>query len=124
MHTRQELLDMLKLEEAAVAARGFPASRQAPHHHLAPFRDSITCLNFGREVPPEPCDQCWLMNFVPVGYDPNVIPCHQIPLNPAGETVISLKARGDWKRLEQSVLVWLRGEIAKRSSSESTESIG
>ena len=115
LHTRQELLDMLKLEEATVAARGFPPSPDPPHHHLEPFRDSITCL-IGREAPQEPCDQCWLINYVPAGHDPHVIPCHQIPLNQEGETVGSLKARGDWKRLEHSVLAWLRGEIAKLAS--------
>jgi len=113
LHTRQELLDMLKLEEAAVAARGFPPSLGDPHHHLEPFRDSITCLNFEREAPPEPCEQCWLMNFVPAGYDPDVLPCHQIPLNQQGETVVSLESDGDPERLRVEILGWLRGEIAR-----------
>jgi hypothetical protein len=119
-HTRQELLDMLKLEEAAVAARGFPLSPDPPHHRLEPFRDSITCLNFEREAPQEPCDQCWLSNYVPAGHDPNVFPCHQIPLNQEGETVRSLESGGNPQRLRREVLGWIRGEIA-RLEGESAE---
>jgi hypothetical protein len=120
-HTRQELLDMLKLEEAAVAARGFPPSPDAPHRHLQPFRDSITCLNFEHEGAQEPCEQCWLANYVPSGHDPNVMLCHQIPLNEKGETVHSLETGGDDPhRLRQEVLGWIRGEIA-RLEAESTE---
>ena len=115
-HTRQELLDMLKLEEAAVAARGFPPAPDPPHHHLEPFRDSITCLNFEREGPQEPCEQCWLMNYVPSGYDPNVMLCHQIPLNQEGETVHSLESGGNSHRLRHEVLGWIRSEIAKLES--------
>lgn len=112
LHTRQELLDMLKLEEVVAAARGFPPSPEKPHHPLEPFRDSITCLKFGREAL-EPCEECWLMNFVPAGYDPSVFPCHQIPLNQQGETVHSLESRGDPERLRVEVLGWLRDKIAK-----------
>ncbi len=104
---------MLRLEEVAVAACGFPPSPSAPHQHLKPFRDSITCLYFLQENPQGQCEQCWLASFVPAEYDPRALPCHQIPLNQQGETVLSLEARGDPERLKTEVLGWIRGEIAK-----------
>lgn len=103
-HSREELLVMLKLEEAVVAAVGYVRKQ--------PFRDSLTCLDFGRESL-EPCDQCWLMDFVPPEYHQNALPCHQISLNQNGETVASLVAAGDRERLKQAILAWLRGAIAK-----------
>ena len=112
LRTRKELLDLLKLEEAAVAARGFVPLPGEPDHHLEPFRDSLTCLKFGREAL-EPCDQCWLMNYVPAESDPDLLPCHQIPLNQQGETVVLLESRGDLVRLGQAVLAWLRSKIAQ-----------
>jgi hypothetical protein len=109
--TRQELLDMLKIEEAVVSTKGFRAASRRGNSYFEPFRDSITCLNFSRETP-EPCEHCWLMAFVPENYDEKAVPCHQIPMNPAGETVVSLKSQGDVDHMEQEVLRWLRNKIA------------
>ena len=106
-HSREkleELLVMLKLEEAVVTAVGYLRNR--------PFRDSITCVDFGRESL-EPCDGCWLMSFVPREYHQNALPCHQISLNQNGESVASLASAGDRERLKQAILAWLRGTIAK-----------
>ncbi len=101
---------MLKLEESLVAEGGYHPTARRPQ--LQFFRDSITCLTFGHEEL-EPCDQGWLMNFVPPDANPNVIPCHQIALNQNGDTVASLEAAGDRERLEQAILAWLRSAIAK-----------
>lgn len=114
-HSREkleELLKILKLEEALVAAGGYRASARRPHPR--PFLDSITtsCLQFGSGAL-ESCDQCWLMEFVPRDHHPNALVCHQIPLNQNGDTVASLEATGDHERLEQAILAWLRGTIAK-----------
>ena len=109
---RKQLLDVLKIEEAFVSTRGFRGSARTSNLYFEPFKDSITCLNFGRETL-ESCDQCWLMEFVPRDYQENALPCHQIPMDHAGETVVSLESRGDIVRLEQTVLTWLRSKIAQ-----------
>ena len=109
---RKQLLDVLKIEEAVVSTRGFRGSARTPNLYFEPFKDSITCLNFGRETL-ESCDQCWLMEFVPRDYQENALPCHQIPMDDEGGTVVSLESRGDIVRLEQSVLTWLRSKIAQ-----------
>jgi hypothetical protein len=53
------------------------------------------------------------MEFVPEDFHNKALPCHQIPMNREGETIVSLKAGGDIARLEQSVLSWLRKKIAQ-----------
>ena len=107
----EDLLTMLKLEEAEVATVGYRPYPRAPQLRVEPFRDSITCLAFAREEL-EPCDNCWLMDFIPSNYHDKALPCHQIPLNEKGETVATIEATGDYERLEKAVLAWLRGRIA------------
>ena len=109
---RKQVLDMLRLEEAVVSAKGLRAGPRIGKRYFEPFKDSLTCLNFSHECP-EPCDECWLMEFVPHDYHEKALPCHQIPMNQAGETVVSLKSVGDVTRLEQTVLSWLRNKIAQ-----------
>lgn len=109
---RKQVLDMLRLEESVVSAKGLRAGPRIGKRYFEPFKDSMTCLNFSHECP-EPCDECWLMEFVPEDFHDKALPCHQIPMNDKGETVVMLKARGDLPRLEQTVLAWLRNKIAE-----------
>jgi hypothetical protein len=109
---RKQVLDMLRLEEAVVSANGLRAGPRIGKRYFEPFKDSMTCLNFSHECP-EPCDECWLMEFVPEDFHDKALPCHQIPMDDKGETVVSLKARGDIALLEQTVLSWLRKKIAQ-----------
>lgn len=109
---RKQLLDMLKLEESVVSAKGLRAGPHTGKPYFEPFKESLTCLNFSHESL-EPCDECWLMEFVPDNYHDKALPCHQIPMNHEGETVVSLKSGGDIARLEQTVLSWLRKRIAQ-----------
>lgn len=109
---RKQLLDMLKLEEAVVSAKGLRAGPRIGKRYFEPFKDSMTCLNFSHECP-EPCNECWLMEFVPEDFHDKALPCHQIPMDSQGETVVTLKARGDIPTLEQTVLSWLRKKIAE-----------
>jgi hypothetical protein len=108
----EQVLDMLRLEESVVAAKGLRAGPRIGKRYFEPFKDSMTCLNFSRESL-EPCDECWLMEFVPEDYHDKALACHQIPMNHAGETIVSLKTRGDIARLEQTVLSWIRNRIAE-----------
>lgn len=108
----EDLLNMLKLEENTAATVGYGATARDPQRHLEPFQDSITCLQFAHETL-EPCDECWLMKFVPPDYDENTVPCHQIPLNEQGDTVMSLEAAGDQERLRKAILAWVRDSAAK-----------
>ena len=117
------LLDMLKLEEAVVSAKGLRAGPRIGKRYFEPFKDSMTCLNFSRESL-EPCDECWLMEFVPEDFHDKALACHQIPLNGKGETVVTLKAREDIPTLEQTVLAWLRRKIAELEAELGKEAEG
>jgi hypothetical protein len=120
---RKQLLDMLKLEEAVVSAKGLRAGPRIGKRYFEPFKDSMTCLNFSRESL-EPCNECWLMEFVPEDFNDKALVCHQIPMNEKGETVVSLKARGDIALLEQTVLSWLRKKIAEVEQELGEEAAG
>lgn len=109
---RKQLLDMLKLEESVVSAKGLRAGPRIGKRYFEPFKDSMTCLNFSRESL-EPCEECWLMEFVPEDFHDKALACHQIPMDDKGETIVMLKARDDIPTLEQTVLSWLRRKIAE-----------
>jgi hypothetical protein len=54
-----------------------------------------------------------LIDFVPDSKRQEDVPCHHIPLSPAGETVATMEARDRQKHLEEAVIVWLRAVIAR-----------
>ena len=75
------------------------------------FQDSPSCLNYGLPARERPCSECWLINFVPAENRGKAVPCHHIPLNERGDTVATLKGRGDPPGVRESVLGWLRRQI-------------
>jgi len=120
---QQRLLDMLKLEESVVSVNGLRAGPRIGKRYFEPFKDSMTCLNFSHECP-EPCNECWLMEFVPEDFHDKALPCHQIPMDSKGETIVMLKERGDIPTLEQTVLSWLRMKIAEIEQELGKEAAG
>ena len=116
--SREDLLEKLKLEHTVAVSGGYGAPAGSPRESLTPFRDSVSCLNFGRKEgePLEPCDRCWLMNFVPHEQQSQPFPCHHILLNEKGETVASLGATGDHDRLQEALVGWLHRNIVKLES--------
>lgn len=113
--SRKELLEMLKLEMGMVADGGYGASVRTPRREPAYFRDSVVCLNFGKKEDEtwEACDRCWLLQFVPSEHRQRILPCHYIPLNQKGETLVSLETAGDRERREQVLHGWLRATIER-----------
>lgn len=104
---RHEIIEKLKLELNILKDGGYGRSVRTPHIQPAYLRDSVTCLNFGRLKDREPCDHCFLMDFVPQENSGLELPCHYIPLNEQGDTLASLDARGETERLEQALAEWL-----------------
>ncbi len=111
--SREEVLEMLKLELSIVADGGYGSSVRPPRVIPRHFRDSDVCLNFEKKEDPEPCDRCWLMNFVPPEHQKRELPCHHIPLNELGETVASLEVSGQRDCVEKAILEWLHAAIGK-----------
>lgn len=118
--TSSELVEKLKLEMSILADGGHGRSVRTPWRAMEYFRDSVTCLNFGKAKRVHQRAECLLSEFVNSSHKNDAIPCHLIPLNPQGETIESLLRTGDLKKLEELLLDWLDRTI-RRLETESTE---
>jgi hypothetical protein len=108
---KREMIEKLKLEIAMVERGGYNPSVRDPRTDPRIFRDSITCLNVGLEHKKEPCSECFLIQFVPREHWDKEEPCHYIPLNSRGDTVVSLE--NDPDRLQAALLGWLYTTLAR-----------
>jgi hypothetical protein len=77
------------------------------------FQDSLTCLNFDATKPRKPCNECVLMQLVPLDSRNRKIPCRYIPLGEQGETVDFFYSYGTQEELEVVVARWLKTTIAR-----------
>lgn len=66
----------------------------------------LECESNGKECKRKDCS-LWLSS-VPLQSRNEKYPCHHISLNSHGETIDSIRKTGDMKRLEQTVLDWLK----------------
>jgi hypothetical protein len=110
---KRELLETLKAELSFIEQGGYGRSVRTPWKPTAIFQDSLSCLNFGDPHRSQPCDECWLMQFVPPERHAENVPCHHIPLNERGETVAQLELREDQARLEETLKNWLCATIRR-----------
>lgn len=104
---KTELLKKLEFELAFIEAGGYGRSVRTPHTPTVPFRDSLTCLNFGDPLRSHPCSECSLMQFVPESAKSEDVPCHHIPLDPESRTIDTLDAND----AEETLKRWLRSQI-------------
>lgn len=111
---RLETIEKLKLEMSILKDGGYGRSVRTPRVEPTYLRDTITCLNYGRqEEEREPCERCFLMEFVPPEHAQLELPCHHIPLNASGDTIASLRDKGKREQLEQALLEWLDNTIRR-----------
>ncbi|HYJ45158.1 MAG TPA: hypothetical protein VEV81_01000 [Pyrinomonadaceae bacterium] len=107
----RDILELLYEELDFLEKGGYGRSVRTPWQPTSVFQDSLSCLNFGYPYRAHPCGQCSLIDFVPPEGRGEVVPCHQIPLNAAGETIESLEAEENQQKLEESVKGWIRTKI-------------
>jgi hypothetical protein len=79
----------------------------------SPFLGTFACINYGDPLRRHACRECGLMQFVPEDKLNEEFPCHSIPLNASGETIASLIAKNDQRRLVITLQHWLRSTIAR-----------
>lgn len=108
---KKEMIEHLKLEIQVIEKGGYSPSVRNPRQDPRIFRDSVSCLNLGLEQKQHPCTECFLMEFVPPEHRNSEEPCHRIPLNARGDTVLTLNADRD--KLQAALLAWLRQTVAK-----------
>ncbi len=107
----RDILEVLKEELEFIEQGGYGHSVRTPWKPTSIFQDSLSCLNFGYPYRAHPCTECHLVDFVPTEERGAVVPCHQIPLNEAGETIETLEMADNQQKLETSVKNWLRAKI-------------
>ena len=82
----RETLEKLRFELAFLELGGYHRSVRDPRHELAIFQESPVCPNYAAEDKTTPCEECFLMPFVPAEKAGESVPCHHIPLNAGGDT--------------------------------------
>jgi hypothetical protein len=108
-----ELLKMFQFELRFLEDGGYGRSPRTPWRASYVFEDSPTCLNFDDATRPHPCNECPLMEFVPLQFRGESAPCRFIPLTEAGETVDHFYRSGTQMELEGALACWLRKEIQR-----------
>lgn len=107
----RDILELLYEELDFIEKGGYGRSVKTPWKPTSVFQDSLSCLNYGYPYKAHPCSACSLMNFVPIDGRTQIIPCHQIPLNEAGDTIETLETEENQQKMEESVKTWLRLRI-------------
>jgi hypothetical protein len=110
---QRDILEVLKFELNFLEQGGYGRSVRTPWKPTSVFQDSVTCINFNDPERPHPCSQCLLSDFVPADAQSESVPCHHIPLNPAGETVESMERQAHQVEMEEAVKNWLRATIQR-----------
>lgn len=100
-----DVLDILRLELEFLELGLYRAP--TPGRPLLIFQDSPTCPRYGALA----CPNCVLMQFVPPERRSELVPCHEIRLNDACETVDSLSRTGTQEELEEALKNWLTATI-------------
>jgi hypothetical protein len=104
-------LEVFKAELDFIEKGGYGRSVQTPWKPTSSFRDSLSCLNFGDPNQSHPCNECLLIDFVPLEARAQSMPCHYIPLNQRRETVAAIEQSATQQELEESIKTWLRERI-------------
>ena len=105
----RDIVSILKSELDFLEKGGYGRSVRTPWLSTSIFQDSPSCFCFPFH---EHNDACVLMQFVPPERRAEVLPCHHIPLNKAGDTVTLLEYVGTQGETEDLVKSWLREKIA------------
>ena len=113
------LLAALQDELAFFEAGGYGHKFRSSWRPTLVVRDSPTCLN-SRSASTRPCPDCVLFPLVPEDKKHWLMPCHQVPLNAAGETISSLYATTSQEKLDEVFRHWLRATIQKIEEREAT----
>jgi hypothetical protein len=108
-----DVLELLKFELKFLEDGGYGRSPHTPRREPLMLEDSPSCLNFGEPEKPDPCSECWMMDFVPEAHKSRNVPCRFIPLTEKGETLDDFYRRGNQLQMEEALGAWLQAEIER-----------
>jgi hypothetical protein len=114
----RHLIEVLRCELSSLEQGGDEKSTQPGRRLHSPFRDTQICLNFGNPLRPHACHECFLYDRVPEEARTENVPCHYIPLDPAGHRMIDFLKAGEKAELERVLKIWLRRAIEELSWGE------
>jgi hypothetical protein len=107
----REILEVLQSELDFIEKGGYGRSVRTPWLPKSIFQDSLTCLNYGYPYRAHPCSECHLLDFVAPENRSQMVPCHYIPLDKAGDTIEELESEGNESKTQRLVKEWLRSQI-------------
>jgi hypothetical protein len=107
----RDLLTLLHEELNFVESGGYGRSVRTPWLPKSIFQDSLSCLNYGYPYRAHPCSECHLIDFVAPEHRCEMVPCHHIALDSAGDTIEDIEAEGNESKADQLVKQWLRAKI-------------
>lgn len=107
----RDLLELLKSELDFIEKGGYGRSVRTPWLPKSIFQDSLSCLNYGYPYRAHPCNECHLIDFVAPEHRTEMVPCHFIPLDEAGDTIEDLDSEENQNRTERLLKEWLRFRI-------------
>ena len=119
----RDILELLKEELDFIDKGGYGRSVRTPWKPKSAFQDSLTCINYGYPYRAHPCNECHLLEFVDPEHQYEVVPCHHIPLDAAGETIENLETLDEQAKLERKVRDWLRVRIREIEEQRATQAI-
>jgi hypothetical protein len=111
----QELLEILRYELNFLEQGGYrelAKSGACP----SPFKNSLTCLNYGDPLRPHACHECSMFEFVPDDAKTEDVPCHFIPLDEQGRKIADLVKQRRPEQVESALKKWLEKTITRLQS--------
>ena len=109
----RDSLQVLKAELEFIEKGGYGRSVKTPRQPTSVFQDSPSCLNLGDPQRTHPCNECLLIDFVPLRERTEAVPCHHIPLDAMGSTIDALEWNENQSETEDAVKDWLRATIKR-----------
>jgi len=119
----RDILELLKDELVFIEKGGYVRSVHTPWKLNSTFQESATCLNYGYPYRAHPCSECHLLDFVAPEHRSEMVPCHHITLDAAGDTVKDLEADDNESRLARKVSDWLRTKIKELEEERTTQAL-
>lgn len=107
----REILDILRFELNFLEQGGYRRLARDGICH-SPFKNSMTCLNYGDPMRPHACRECSLFQFVPKEAQSEDVPCHFIPLDEQGRRIADLLKLRRPEQVESALKKWLERTIA------------
>ena len=117
----RDLLELLKEELDFIEMGGYGRSVRTPWLPKSIFQDSLSCLNYGYPYRAHPCNECHLIEFVAPEHRTEMVPCHFIPLDDAGDTIDGLDSEENQNRTERLLKEWLRNRIQQLEAARTNQ---